>query len=144
MRRSVWKLSNKEHDRGRKCGEQESPPDDGPNMNNPEKCQEASRHWLTECSCCVSILNDHITWLQFRTLAVYCCGTLTSADSGLPWARWWMRAGPPKETLENSAILLGNGPAIAGVDWLHGHQAVWFWLLRAVYGQEVHPARLCR
>lgn len=31
------------------------------------------------------------------------------------------------ETLENPAILRENGPVIAGADWLHGHQAVWFW-----------------
>jgi hypothetical protein len=32
-----------------------------------------------------------------------------------------------RETLQNPAILRENGPVIAGVDWLHGHQAVWFW-----------------
>jgi hypothetical protein len=32
-----------------------------------------------------------------------------------------------KETLENPAILRENGAVISGVDWLHGHQAVWFW-----------------
>ena len=31
------------------------------------------------------------------------------------------------ETLENPAILRENGPVIAGVDWLDGDQAVWFW-----------------
>lgn len=32
-----------------------------------------------------------------------------------------------KETLENPATLRENGRVIAGVDRLHGRQAVWFW-----------------